>query len=72
MSKQILCETCKFWSPIMTKADSIKVYYSWDGQCRRHAPRPDMRGGEHDDNACWPVADSEAWCGEHQPKGRGA
>lgn len=57
-----VCENCRFF-----RRDQDRIYFSGNGECRRHAPRPiagDPCDPPEDVNAWWPEVGRTDWCGE--------
>jgi len=59
MPAETSCDTCRFWA-----ADSDGSY---EGTCRRYAPRPYSSSGDRKSGVWWPSTCADEWCGEHHP-----
>ena len=55
-----VCAICKYWLPLEENG--------FQGQCRCHAPRPEVTDSVHV-LAVWPVTNAQDWCGEFVAKG---
>jgi hypothetical protein len=58
-----VCAICAYWQPLEES--------SFQGQCRRHAPRPEVSDSVHM-LAAWPVTNAQDWCGDFSAKGTGS
>jgi len=54
-----VCAICMFWEPLKENG--------FQGQCRRHGPRPEVTDSVHV-LAAWPVTNARDWCGEFAAK----
>ena len=54
------CAVCSYWLPMEDNG--------FQGQCRRHAPRPEVTDSVHM-LAAWPVTNARDWCGDFSAKG---
>ena len=67
------CETCKFWSPELSKSSALKFGPNI-GECRHHSPRgpiqyhwPKRQTTVAYAVSAFPPTGADDWCGEYQP-----
>lgn len=63
---EAICRTCRFWAA----DDDSEGKRFGSGQCRRHAPRPEVSAARFGDDPRprWPKTYKGEGCGEHQPR----